>query len=84
MIYYALLLKKSFCSVVLIFHANVLQVFPNAISGTLFLGADSVAEAVAREVAAFSEASGLNMRQLQVLLSVLRCISSGHVSYRES
>ncbi|VDN04461.1 unnamed protein product [Thelazia callipaeda] len=44
------------------------QVIQNALGSTLFLSSDSVAEAVAREVAAFSEASGLNIRQLQGLI----------------
>ncbi|KAL3982143.1 Zinc finger ZZ type family protein [Acanthocheilonema viteae] len=44
------------------------QVLLSALGNTLFLGSDSVADAVAREVAAFSEASGLNIRQLQGLI----------------
>uniref|UniRef100_A0A915PYI7 RING-type E3 ubiquitin transferase n=1 Tax=Setaria digitata TaxID=48799 RepID=A0A915PYI7_9BILA len=44
------------------------QVLPNTLGSTLFFGSDSVADAVAREVAAFSEASGLNLRQLQGLI----------------
>ncbi|KAM3726305.1 Uncharacterized protein ACO02O_03074 [Dirofilaria immitis] len=44
------------------------QVLLSALGSTLFLGSDSVADAVAREVAAFSEASGLNIRQLQGLI----------------
>lgn len=45
-----------------------MQVLLSALGSTLFLGSDSVTDAVAREVAAFSEASGLNSRQLQMLL----------------
>lgn len=45
-----------------------MQVLLSALGNTLFLGSDSVADTVAREVAAFSETSGLNIRQLQVLL----------------
>lgn len=44
-----------------------MQVLRSALGSTLFLGSDFVADAVAREVAVFSEASGLNIRQPQVL-----------------